>query len=221
VLRRVYVWEKPVRIFHWVHVASILVLAITGLYIGHPFIGLAIGPEPTRLQTTDWIRTIHFVSAYVFGLGFVARVYWLLRGNEYANWRGWIPASRERWSFLWQQLKYYLFLDFERPSYPGHNPVAGLSYLVLAVLIVAQGITGLALYADPFPSGFWHATFDQLDRIVGEQTIRLIHHLLMYLFGAFLAVHLYMAVLDDVEERNGAITSIVSGVKFEDLQEQR
>jgi Ni/Fe-hydrogenase 1 B-type cytochrome subunit len=220
-LKRVYVWEAPVRVFHWLHVASIFTLAITGIYIGHPFIGLAIGPQDTRVLVTGWMRATHFVSAYVFGLGFMARTYWLVAGNEYASWRGWIPIGRERWSFLWQQLKYYLFLDSERPSYPGHNPVAGLTYLVLAVLIVAQGITGLALYSDPFTSGFWHVTFGQMDQFLPDQTIRLIHHGLMYLFVVFFVVHLYMAVLADIEERNAGITSIISGVKFEELGEEK
>jgi Ni/Fe-hydrogenase 1 B-type cytochrome subunit len=221
VFSRVYVWELPVRVLHWFHVASIFTLAITGIYIGHPFIGLAIGPQPTRVLVTDWIRAIHFVSAYVFGLGFLARAYWLVAGNKYASWRGWIPASRERWSFLWRQLKYYLFLASKRPSYPGHNPVAGLTYLMLGALIAAQGITGLALYSDPFTSGFWYATFGQLDEFVGDQTLRLIHHGLMYLFVVFFVIHLYMAVLADIEERSGGITSIISGVKFEELSKDQ
>jgi Ni/Fe-hydrogenase 1 B-type cytochrome subunit len=221
VFERVYVWEMPVRILHWFHVASIFTLAITGIYIGHPFIGLAIGPQPTRLLVTDWMRAIHFVSAYVFGIGFFVRGYWLFAGNRYANWRGWIPVGRERWSFLWRQLRYYLFLDSDRPSYPGHNPVAGLTYTMLGVLIAAQGITGLALYSDPFPSGFWHVTFGQLNEFLGDQTLRAIHHGLMYLFVIFFVVHLYMAVLADIEERSGGITSIISGVKFEEFEEDQ
>ncbi len=35
-LREVYVWELPVRIFHWVNATVIVVLCITGYLIGHP-----------------------------------------------------------------------------------------------------------------------------------------------------------------------------------------
>ena len=35
-VERVYVWEVPVRLTHWLIVASILLLAVTGLYIGSP-----------------------------------------------------------------------------------------------------------------------------------------------------------------------------------------
>jgi Ni/Fe-hydrogenase 1 B-type cytochrome subunit len=120
---------------------------------------------------------------------------------------------------MWLQLKYYLFLERKRPEYLGHNPVSGLSYLILGVLIVLQGITGFALYAAPYTSGFWYATCGALLRALGDPTLRVIHHILMYLFTAFLVVHLYMAILADLEERNGVIASIISGVKFERVEE--
>ena len=212
-LKRVYVWEVPVRIFHWAHVASIAVLAFTGYYIGHPFI--TVPSETAQTYLMGWMRAIHFVSAFVFGLGFLARVYWFFVGNRYASWREWIPVSRERWAFFWKQFKYYIFLERERPLYPGHNPVAGLSYAVVGLMILIQGLTGFALYAEPYSGGFWRAAFGWLLDLFGNQTLRMIHHTLMWLFAAFFIVHLYMAVLGEIEEQNATITSIVSGVKVE------
>ena len=37
VIVRVYVWEVPVRVTHWLIALSIIVLSVTGLYIGRPF----------------------------------------------------------------------------------------------------------------------------------------------------------------------------------------
>ena len=212
-LKRVQVWELPVRIFHWAHVASIAVLAFTGYYIGNPFITVPGDTAQTYLM--GWVRAIHFVSAFVFSLGFLLRVYWFFAGGQYASWRDWVPLSRERWGFFWKQLKYYTFFAKTRPHYMGHNPVAGLSYAALGLMIVLQSLTGFALYAEPYAGGFWRAGFGWLLALFGNQTLRLTHHILMWLFGAFFIVHLYMAVLADVEERNGAITGIVSGVKFD------
>ncbi len=212
--KRVYVWEQPVRILHWIHVASILTLAITGIYIGEPFIWTALGRE-ARVPVTDGVRLVHFIAAYVCGLGFFSRAFWFLFGNEYASWRGWIPTDRERWVFLWRQMKYYLFIERKRPEYLGHNPVAGFSYFLLGIVIVLQGITGFALYSAPYPSGFWHATFGRLLNLFGDPLLRTTHHILMYFFGIFLVTHLYMAILADLEERNGVMASIISGVKFE------
>ena len=217
--KRIFVWEVPVRVQHWFHVISIVTLAVTGIYIGSPFIGLAVGTT-AGTQVTDGMRFAHFVAAWIFGLGFLVRFYWFFVGNRYARWRMWLPASRRRMAALWEMLKYYLFLRRDRPAYLGVNPISGLTYLSLGVLIVLQGITGMALYAEPFASGFWKVTFGWILTLVGNQTVRLIHHALMYLFGVFLVVHLYMAVLADTEEGNAPITSIVSGWKFEDKGEK-
>jgi Ni/Fe-hydrogenase 1 B-type cytochrome subunit len=145
----------------------------------------------------------------------LVRFYWFFVGNRDARWRMWLPVGRRRLGKLGEMLKYYLFLRRDRPAYLGVNPISGLTYLALGVLIVLQGITGIALYAEPFPSGFWKVTFGWILTLFGSQTIRLIHHALMYLFGTFLIVHLYMAALGDIEEGNAPITSIVSGWKFE------
>ncbi len=34
--QRVYVWELPVRFYHWINAAAVVVLAITGYLIGRP-----------------------------------------------------------------------------------------------------------------------------------------------------------------------------------------
>ena len=116
--------------------------------------------------------------------------------------------------------KYYLFLTRERPHYRGHNPVAGLSYAWVGLLVLVQGITGFALYAEPYSSGFWRAAFGWLLTLFGNQTLRLIHHIVLWFFGIFTIGHIYMAALGDIEERSGAVTSIITGVKFDQLHEE-
>jgi Ni/Fe-hydrogenase 1 B-type cytochrome subunit len=37
-LTRVYVWQVPVRVTHWLIALSIIVLSVTGFYIGRPFL---------------------------------------------------------------------------------------------------------------------------------------------------------------------------------------
>ncbi len=41
-LARVYVWEAPVWITHWLITLSIVVLIVTGFYIGNPFLIAAV-----------------------------------------------------------------------------------------------------------------------------------------------------------------------------------
>lgn len=213
-MRRVLVWELPVRVFHWATALSIFALALTGYYIGNPFV--IVSGDAAQAYLMGWMRAVHFVAAFVLGIALLVRIYWFFRGNRYASWREWIPTSRERWSFFWRQLKYYLFLQRERPLYVGHNPVAGLSYLVVGLLILVQGLTGFALYAEAFQDGFWRFFFGWLLVLFANQDLRLIHHVTMWLILAFFIVHLYMGILAEIEERNGTLGSIVSGVKFEE-----
>jgi Ni/Fe-hydrogenase 1 B-type cytochrome subunit len=210
---RIYVWELPVRLFHWVHVASMIALAFTGYYIGNPFI--TVPSETAQTYLMGWIRYLHFIFAFVLALSSLVRVYWFFVGSQYASWRDWIPVSRERRAFLWKQFKYYIFLTRERPDYLGHNPQAGLSYAVLGALILVQGLFGFALYAEPYTSGFWRVAFGWLLTLASNQTLRLVHHALMWVFGLFTIIHIYMAVLEEVEEREFSISAMIGGFKFD------
>jgi len=35
-MREVYVWELPVRVYHWVNMLCVIALCITGFVIGNP-----------------------------------------------------------------------------------------------------------------------------------------------------------------------------------------
>src|SRR3990167_4804750 len=56
-LVRVYVWEVPVRVTHWLIVLSIAVLSVTGFYIGYPFVTVS-GPAG-RHFVMGWTKVIH------------------------------------------------------------------------------------------------------------------------------------------------------------------
>ena len=74
-IRRLYVWELPVRFYHWINAVAVVVLAVTGYLIGHP---LAIHTSG-EAYTSYWfgtVRFIHFVFAFVFFFNFIFRLYW-------------------------------------------------------------------------------------------------------------------------------------------------
>jgi Ni/Fe-hydrogenase 1 B-type cytochrome subunit len=217
-LERVNVWEAPVRILHWIHVASMGVLGVTGLYIAYPFIDAA---DIGGVYVMGWVRFVHFSAAFVLAAAFLLRFYWFFKGNRYEHWRAWIPITKRRWQALWRMLRYYLFIDSQRPNYIGVNPIAGLTYIILGVLLVLQGATGLALFSLPSPSSFWANTFGWLVVLFGAQPLRLIHHVLLWLFVGFFIGHIYLNVLDDIEERSGGFVSIISGEKYEPATRQR
>jgi Ni/Fe-hydrogenase 1 B-type cytochrome subunit len=212
-LSKVYVWEIPVRVSHWLTVFSIAVLSVTGLYIAHPFL-VAPGPAGERF-VMGTVRTIHFYTAIVFGLSVLTRLVWMFLGNRYAHWDKFIPIRKRRWQGLGPTLKFYLFALRKPPGFVGHNPLAGLVYSLVFLLCLTMIASGLALYSlsahvdSPFRAlRFLLALFG------GPQTARLIHHGVMYLLLAFAVHHVYSAVLMSQVDQNATMESIFSGYKF-------
>ena len=89
---RVYVWQAPVRMYHWVNATCVFMLVATGLIIGRPPAFLS-AQEASASYWFGWVRFLHFVSAFIMSAAFMVRVYWMFVGNKYARWDAFIPNS--------------------------------------------------------------------------------------------------------------------------------
>jgi Ni/Fe-hydrogenase 1 B-type cytochrome subunit len=212
-LVRVYVWELPVRLTHWLIALSIFVLAFTGFYIGHPFI--VVTGEARFHFVMGTVKAIHFYTAAVFIAAVLARILWMFLGNEWARWSQLVPVTRERWVGIWRTLTFYLFLRHESPRAVGHNALAGLTYVAVFALYLIMIATGLALYSANAAIGSPGSAFGFLVPVFGGfQTARWIHHVCMWLLLGFFVHHLASAVMMSMTERSGIVESIFTGVKF-------
>ena len=219
-LTRVYVWEVPVRVTHWLIVFSIVLLSVTGFYIGYPFITVS-GPAGEHF-VMGWAKVIHSWTAYVFIGAVLARVIWMFTGNKYAHWDKFIPVHRSRIRGVWPTLKFYLFALRKPPGFVGHNPVAGMTYTLVFGLYFLAILTGLVMRgtsADVESPLRWFASWAPL--FGGVQIARWIHHAVMWLLLGFGVHHVYSGVLMSIIEANATMESIFSGYKFvprEDLE---
>jgi len=204
---RVYVWEVPVRLSHWVSVLAILVLSGTGFYIGDPIFGGSV-------SLMAWVRGVHRISAYVFVSSVLLRTYWAFAGNEWASWRALFPyLTAEGRRQMARTFLYYTFLRRRPPGGLGHNPLAGIAYAAVVALMVAEIFTGFALQS--LGGGGWRrALFGWIFSLISLQGVRLVHHMIMWLLLGFAVHHVYSSVLMDAEEKNGLLSSIVTGYKF-------
>jgi Ni/Fe-hydrogenase 1 B-type cytochrome subunit len=209
---RLYVWQVPVRVTHWVIVACIVTLSVTGVYIADPFLIPAGGNVMTA------VRVIHIGTAIVFLIAGLVRTIWLLAGNRFARWSAFIPTSRNQATELFRQAGYYAFLRRELPKVLGHNQLAATAYVALFGLLFIETITGFALdgIGGAQPAGM---IFGWLSDFLGPQLIRLIHHLCMWAILAIAIFHIYSCVLVDHLEKNGLMSSIFSGYKFPTREE--
>ena len=217
-LRRIYVWELPVRMYHWLNVLVLLTLIATGFYISNP-LALMSQTEATNVFTMGWVRFIHFAAAYIFFFNFLFRIYWGFVGNKYADWKQFIPTSKRFFNEMWTVIKIDVLLmkgpkgKREHLSI-GHNALAGLSYFIVFLMFLVQCFTGFGLYAAM--SDWWFPNlFAWVPALFGGDIVtRQIHHWAMWFFILFSVIHVYLVFYHDYVEGRGEISSMGGGWKF-------
>ncbi|MDR2711221.1 MAG: Ni/Fe-hydrogenase, b-type cytochrome subunit [Burkholderiales bacterium] len=211
----VYVFQAPVRLWHWITVLMMFPLVFTGYLISNP--PDAVGGEATFTYGFAWVRIIHMSCAMVFAVAFLMRIYWAFVGNRYAR-SLFVPPvwSIAWWKGLFRQLFYYLFLKKEPDSWIGHNPLAQAGMIAMFVVgVVVSIITGFALYAQQWSSGTgWMAAFGWVHSLFGDaQAVRTTHHLAMYYLLIFTIMHIYMAFREDIMGRETVVSTMVNGIR--------
>lgn len=217
--KRVYVWEFPVRLFHWLNAAAILVLVVTGLFIGDP-LALMENDEAYKTFVMGTVRYVHFVAAYVLLVVFLLRIYWGFVGNKYARWKNFLPFGKNKAKKLGHVIKHDILLvpekkeDYYHELSIGHNPVASTAYLIFFVLLAVMVLTGFGLYSQN--ASWWlPKLFSWVPPLLGgDFGTRLVHHTTMWLIILFIIVHVYLVIYHDVVEARGEVSSMISGYKF-------
>ena len=210
--RRTYVWQWPIRIFHWVNAVSLTVLFCTGLYIAWPIFSPGGGAFNHFLMST--VRQVHFTFAFIFVINFLWRIYWFWVGNEYA--RSGFPFVWKKawWRDLFRQAWQYLSLR-RGFVHLGHNALSGVTYTFVIALGWAQIFTGFAMYGEIKPGGFFDSVFGWVIPLLGGSfQVHMWHYLVAWGFLVFAIVHIYVVLYDGQQYKNGLVTSMVSGVKF-------
>ncbi len=211
----VYVYEAPVRLWHWINAFAILALCVTGYFIGSPLPSVSSG-EASDHYVMGYIRFVHFAAAYIFVIGFVFRAYWAIVGNSHSK-EIFLPHffSKDFWSEVWHEIKWYSFLAKEPKKYTGHNPLAILTMHFMFVWgSIFMIISGLALYGEGAGMGSWQFQFfsSWFIPLMGQsQDVHTYHHLVMWLLIIFAIIHIYVAVREDIMSRQSIISSMISG----------
>lgn len=208
-----YVFEAPVRVWHWVHTLTIIALSVTGYLIANPL--PSIGGEASSHFMMGTIRFIHIVSAHLFTIGFLVRVYWALVGNKYARELFIVPVwSMTWWKNLIYELRYYTFMTRTVHKEAGHNPLAQVAMFIFNVVLVLVLIcTGYALHGEQLGHYSWADTlFGWVGPLLGNsQEVRMWHYGAMWLLLTFVVIHVYMAIRADIMGRQSSVSAIISG----------
>lgn len=213
--RRVYVWQLPVRFYHWLNALCVVVLGVTGYLIGNP-VAISYSTEAYQQYWFGTVRFIHFVTAFVFFFNFLVRIYWGFVGNQYARWENFIPFKKAQWREIVEVLKVdVLQAKIKGLISIGHNTLAGFTYFLSFLVFLFQAITGFALYSSMSDSFFPRLFAWIVPLMGGDFAVRQWHHLFLWFFVVFTIVHMYLVFYHDYIEGRGTTSSMVGGWKFE------
>jgi len=183
-LRAVRVWDIPVRLFHWVLVA-LIVLSFTTAKIG----GNAM--------------RVHELSGFTILTLVLFRVLWGLFGSTYARFADFVRGPAHA-------LGYARALAAGRASfYAGHNPLGGWMIVAILLCLLIQAGTGLFANDDIMTEGPLYPwvskqTSDLLSRI---------HQINFYVLLTLITLHVAAALYYLWGKRENLILPLFSGRK--------
>ena len=169
-MKRLLVWDIPVRLFHWALVGLVALSFYTMKTEGAPFV-----------FPTD----IHARAGYLLLGLLLFRWLWGLTGSFHARFASFLRSPRTMLDYARAMLR------GRPPAYAGHNPLGGAMVLVMLLSLSVQAVSGLFMSDDIFfnaPLNGW----------VDDDTaslIQSIHHLNANLILVLVAGHLLALVV--------------------------
>lgn len=127
---KIYVWEMPVRLFHWTLVATVL----------FSWISAEIGG--------NWMRW-HLWSGYVALTLVLFRIVWGFVGGAYARFSDFFYGPRAMLAYA------KMFWRPHGDHYIGHTPLGGIGIFLMLMLLLVQAGTGLFANDDVSTEGPW------------------------------------------------------------------
>lgn len=211
----VYVRTGFVCLLHWVLVASVVTLAVTGLYIGDPAL-LAGKGEAWQTFVMAKVRLIHFFAATAFCLSMLLRLYHSFSPTTRHDIMEFLPTPANIGAAL-KLMKFYVTGEGDHAHYRYLNPLGGVSVFVMVLFFLFEIVTGFTLYsqqANPI-TWSWLLWFPHMTEWAfrGMNNVRLLHHLVMYVLMAQVVIHIYLKVYVDIMYRESDIASIIAGYK--------
>jgi len=174
--RKVMIYSRFERFWHWTQMALIVTLLFTGFGI-HGFHGLF------SVELADRIHTFSAVGVMVLWLFAIS---WILTTGV---WRQFMPTSEG----LWRVVRFYSYGIFKGEAHPFRkayqrklNPLQALTYLSLK----------LVLFPAIWLSGVAYLTYGLWERFTSSGTpfaaVALIHTAAAFAITAFAMIHVYM-----------------------------
>jgi cytochrome b len=176
---RIPVWDLPTRIFHWALAACLIVSWLTG--------------------ENEGAAGIHRLSGEVIAGLVVFRIVWGFVGGEHARFADFVRSPRAAARHLGHLLR-----GRAEPSV-GHNPLGGLSVLLLLVSVSFVVVTGLFSAGDEGPGGPLAGRFGWDLSGLHEPAFRILQ--------GVVALHLLGVLITSLVSRDNLVAAMITGSK--------
>lgn len=175
-MQNIYLYTRYERFWHWLQMALILILLVTGFEVHGNF----------TLLGFERAVTVHNYVGLTWLIAFAFFVFWIMTTGE---WKQYIPTTKK----MFEVIRYYGYGIFRGENHPvpkrkdaKHNPLQRLTYLSLAALLLPlQMLTGF-LYWGYNSWAAWGLSGLSL------QLIAIVHIAGAFAILTFLIVHIYM-----------------------------
>ena len=211
--RRFVGWEWPQheggpipatpKLLHFQHVAAMITLAVTGMYIRFPFFN----------NGRTAMRWIHYIAMVIVIINLVARL-WYAFASQRRDYKEFAVTKRDITTAP-KVVLYYIFVKPSKPHLGKYNVMQKGTYIIFVPLLILQAFTGLSMLTFTIPftaslSTFGHAGITPQDLLLGWWLgtmvgsvdlagwyMRTAHYLINWLFIVLTTIHVYLSVTED------------------------
>ena len=183
--RAVRIWDLPIRLFHWLLVASIAVASVTGW-----------------LLPASWLQ-LHLIAGTVIGCLVLWRIVWGFTGTRYSRFRSFAFSPRATVAHL-KDLN-----DGKASREAGHNPLGALMVIALLGSISTIVLTGVAVLGGQFKQGPMKAFVN----FSSAMNYREIHSVVAVALLVLIGGHLAGVIFESWRTRENLAAAMVTGKK--------
>ncbi|MBE0624416.1 MAG: cytochrome b/b6 domain-containing protein [Burkholderiales bacterium] len=183
-MNRILVWDLPLRLFHWLLVALVVVSVVSANIGGNAM-------------------QIHLLSGYTVLALVLFRILWGFLGSTHARFASFVRSPASALAYL-KSLR-----RGDAGRHLGHNPAGAWSVIFMLTVLLVQAGTGLFANDDIATEGPLAKLLskDLSDRITG------IHHLNVKLLYALIAMHLAAVAFYVIGKQENLVKPMITGFK--------
>jgi cytochrome b len=184
-MKKVRVWDAPVRLFHWL---------VVGLIV-FQYVSVKIGG--------NWM-TYHTWAGYTLLALVLFRLAWGFVGSQHARFTDFLYGPRAMLDYL------RTLPRRQAAKFAGHNPIGGVSVVLMLLLLLLQAATGLFANDDNMIEG----PLSQWIRKETSDTLTTIHRYNYYVLLAVVAAHITAVLFYLFYKSENLVKAMFTGEKL-------